>query len=69
MRDRRKPGENRRGRVPARERNPESIAFADRLVRLFKNEVHRVDDEIFRSYHLRLRFHPPITTTDNRTMP
>src|SRR2546430_11489415 len=47
MRDRGKPRVNRARRVPARERNPEFIAFANSFVRLFKNEVSSVGSEVF----------------------
>jgi len=46
MRDRGKPRVDRPRRVPARERNPEFVAFGDSFVRQFKNEVSGVSDEI-----------------------
>ncbi len=51
-----KPGINWNGSIPARERNPELVAFAEGFVRLLKNEVSGVSDEILRSKYLRLRF-------------
>src|SRR5207253_10065306 len=57
VRDRGKPGVNRDRSIPAREGNPELVAFAKSLVRLVKNEVRSVVSEILRSNNLRLRFH------------
>src|SRR6266487_5538965 len=57
MRGRRKPRINRPRSVSARERNPEFVAFTNRFVRLFKNEITCVSGEIARSDNLRLRFH------------
>ena len=56
--ERRKPRVNRPRSVPARECDPESVAFANSFVRLFKNEVSSVSSEILRSSDVRLSCHP-----------
>src|SRR4029077_15475799 len=55
--ERRKPRVNRPRSVPARECDPESVAFANSFVRLFKNEVSGVSGEIFGSNDVRVSFH------------
>ena len=57
MPGRRKPRVNRPRSVPARERDPEFVAFANSFVRLFKNEVSGVSDEILGSNDVMLSFH------------
>ncbi len=57
MRDRRKPRVNPPRSVPARERNPEFVAFGDSIVRLLKNEIRGVVREILRPDNLGLSFH------------
>jgi hypothetical protein len=52
MRDCGEPGVNRNGSVPARERNPEFVAFAQSFVRLVKNEVGSVGGEILGSDYM-----------------
>src|SRR6266403_5505493 len=62
--ERRTPRVNRPRSVPARECDPESVAFANSFVRLFKNEVGGIYDEILRSNDVRFSFHGWNTLSD-----
>src|SRR6266496_5613442 len=50
--DRREPCVNRPWRIPARERNPELVALAKRLVRLIDDKICRVRGKILRSNYV-----------------